>query len=313
MNLIGGPLPEGEREPVVTLSELKGFLRNPVKTFLRQRLKMRLLSEEGELSDEFADIPRRPRALGRRREAACRTPRRTFGLGLEASRAALGALPPRSTGRHRLKRDRDKRGGSARAPRELGVEPALEERLAVEVTLGDGTRIVDTIAGRCPGPRRGPALVTCSRIGPRRRVPAWLDLVALVATDPGTEWRSVVVGGAETGGGLAAVELVARGESADDRRRRALEGLEVAVDCYRRGLREPIPLFPVLSYKIRRGRAVQDDWQGYRARRWQRRGEPLRRREIQFESCAPLPARATTRPGRLRVGSCVSPTISGAP
>jgi exodeoxyribonuclease V gamma subunit len=261
--LISGPLPETEREPVITLGELKGFFRHPVKTFLRQRLKIRLLSEEGELSDEFATSldALEHWAAADRLLSAC--------LGGHSAAAwrrrelALGGLPPGVLGEVELGEIERTVAGLLGHAAELGLVPGLEERLAVGVTLGDGTRIVDTLTGRCPAPRPGPALVTCSRIGPRRRLPAWLELVALVATAPDTDWRSVVVGAAEAGGGLAAIELVARGESADERRQRAIRGLEVAVDCYRRGLREPVPLFPVLSYKLRRGRLTSDDWQAY--------------------------------------------------
>ena len=129
--------------------------------------------------------------------------------------------------------------------------------------LSDGTRITDTILGRCADPRPGPALVTCSKVGPKRRVPACLDLVALVATDPATPWRSVVVGAPEGGKGRTSIELVARGDTETDRQRLALHALEVAVDCYRRGMLEPIPLFTTVSYKLHRRCVKPDDWQAF--------------------------------------------------
>ena len=39
--------------------------------------------------------------------------------------------------------------------------------------------------------------------------------------------------------------------------------LEVAVDCYRRGLCEPIPLFPSFSYEVYRGKGKAGEWHGY--------------------------------------------------
>jgi hypothetical protein len=56
------------------------------------------------------------------------------------------------------------------------------------------------------------------------------------------------------------LELVGCGASPDERRNRALDALGVAVDCYRRGLREPIPLFAKLSHKLYLGNAKSKDW-----------------------------------------------------
>jgi hypothetical protein len=56
------------------------------------------------------------------------------------------------------------------------------------------------------------------------------------------------------------LELVGSGASPDERRRLALDALGVAVDCYRRGLREPIPLFAKLSHKLYLGEAKPKDW-----------------------------------------------------
>jgi exodeoxyribonuclease V gamma subunit len=102
--------------------------------------------------------------------------------------------------------------------------------------------------------------VTFSRISPKQTVAAWLDLMALVAAHPGTSWRSVVVRRASKGNDPDVLELVGSGASPDERHRRALDALGVAVDIYRRGLCEPIPLFAKLSHRLHLGNAKPKDW-----------------------------------------------------
>ncbi len=261
MPFMTGPLPPvGDQQGVITLSELKGFFRHPVKAFLRERLQLRLLGEERDLSDDLATsldaldhwaVADRLLTARVRGHSAAEWRRREH---------ALGALPPGVLGEAQLAGIEETVEALLARAGELGVDLASKERLSVEVTLRDGTRLADTIAGGCSGSSPGPALVTCSRLGPKRRLPAWLDLVAVTASEPTIGWRSVVVGTPEAGEGHAAIQLSARGDTAAERRRLALSALEVAVDCYRRGMIEPIPLFPKLSYKLHKHKAGTNDW-----------------------------------------------------
>ena len=261
---VTGPLPSSsERQNVITLSELKGFFRHPVKAFLRQRLQLRLLGEESDLSD---DLPVSLEALDHWAVADRLLRARLHGHSTDEWRRrerALGALPPGVLGEAELTGIEKTVEALLVCAGELGIVASSDEQLSLEVSLSDGTRLVDTIAGSFSGSSHGPALITCSRIGPKRRLPAWLDLVALTASDPGVEWTSVVVGMPEAGAGHAAIQLAGRGETAAKRHDVALGALEVAVDCFRRGMLEPIPLFPKVSYKLHKHKAGPNDWRSH--------------------------------------------------
>jgi exodeoxyribonuclease V gamma subunit len=296
--LFDGPLPpSAERETVITISELKRFLNHPAKAFWRQRVQLHLLSENDAISDDLATHlgPLDHWSVGNRLLAARLAGHATAAW--ERHERALGLLPPGVLGDEELAEIEATVEGLLSAAAELRVEPRGEDRLDVEVCLADGTRLVGTAVGRCASPRPGPALVTFSKLGPKRQIAAWLDLVALQATDPATTWRSVVVGSPEVKGGPSSMELAGRGDTLAQRRAVARGALEVAVDCYRRGMREPIPLFPSLSYKLNKNKATPADWRS----RGQGEGEDEANRlafgDIQFADLCALAARADDPPG----------------
>ena len=153
------------------------------------------------------------------------------------------------------------------------------------------------MAGCCADPFPGPGLVTFSKAASKQHVAAWLDLVALVAADPEVNWRSVVVRRAENGA-PDSLDLVCPGDTPDDRRRRALAALEVAVDCYRRGRREPIPLFVCLSRKLHDGTAKTDDWESRSGfGDGQDEANRLAFGDLNFNELRALPARPEDPPG----------------
>jgi exodeoxyribonuclease V gamma subunit len=102
----------------------------------------------------------------------------------------------------------------------------------VDVILADGNRLVGTV-----GDVRGDVIfsLTYSRLGPKQRLLAWIDLVALSVAHPDREWKAVAVGRGRGKGALRSVfDPLAREEA-----RAALEEL---VALYRTGLRSPLPL-----------------------------------------------------------------------
>jgi exodeoxyribonuclease V gamma subunit len=259
--LMAGPLPPANHEEqVITLSDLQAFFKHPVKAFLRRRLRLHLPSDDRIPSDNMVtDLD----ALEFWSLADDLISARLTGHSnaqWERYTRALGTLPTGGLGDVKVgdaERGVDRLLAEAAA---RGVDPRKGISYPIDVDLDDGTRIVGTVEGHCAPPDPGPAIVTFSRISAKQTMAAWLDLMALVASDPETNWRSVVVRRAEKGDDPDVLELVGSGASSDERRRRALDALGIAVDCYRRGLREPIPLFAKLSHKLYLGEAKPKDW-----------------------------------------------------
>ena len=296
--LIEGALgPPPDTDGVVELAELKTFFKNPAKAFWQQRLRLHLTDEDRPALDDLAtsldglecwSVAER---LLRARQGG------HANAEWERHERALGTLPPGGLGDALLAEVEGTIDAMLDLATELGIDPARDDRVPLEVGLADGARVVGTVVVRSAEPSPGPALVTYSKASPKQHVAAWLDLVALVAADPARNWRSVVVRRTE-GGDADALGLVARGKTTDDRRRRALDALEVAVDCYRRGLREPVPLFACLSRKLYEGTAKADDWQ---ARNGFGEGQDEANRlafgELDFNELRALPARRDDPPG----------------
>ena len=297
--LIDGPLPpDPDEDVVIGLAELQRFFRHPVKAFWLQRLRLHLTDEDRGQSDDLSTS-----LLGLERWSVADRLLRARLAGhandeWERHERALGTLPPGGLGDVSLSEVEETVDRLLVAATELGVDPVRDDHLPVEVVLGDGTRIVGTVSGRCADPSPGPALVTFSKVAPKHHLAAWLDLAALSASDSATSWRSVVVGRGDKDGALKVLELVGRGATTDDRRECALDALEVAVDCYRRGLREPIPLFVSLSHKLHEQTARPEDWEPFTGHGdGHDDANRLAFGALDFEELCALPARADDPPG----------------
>jgi exonuclease V gamma subunit len=105
-----------------------------------------------------------------------------------------------------------------------------------------------------------------SKYKPQRLLKPWLDLMALVAHDPGTEWQSVLLNREKSGKGVDIEIMRPRGDDPETRQAHARGALTVAVDCYRRGRREPIPLFYEFSRCVFDGNPKPGDWKNERMR-----------------------------------------------
>jgi exodeoxyribonuclease V gamma subunit len=255
------PLPARDGESVVTLAELQTFLNHPVKAFLRGRLGISLPRDESAVIDH---LPTVLEGLDTWNVATRLLAARLDGLDTDAwarRERALGTLPAGGLGDRKISEITEHVDALLAAAAALGVEPRGSAPQPIDVELPDGTRVVGEVGRRCGERHPGPARITFSRSQPKQHLAAWLDLIALVAHDPAPAWRSVVVRRAD-GDKVRPdpLELVPRGGDAEDRQRRAVDALAVVVDLWRRGRREPLPLFCKLSRRLYDGDARGTDW-----------------------------------------------------
>jgi len=229
------PLPS-EQQPVdVSLAALMSLLEHPARGFLRQRLQVGVTWKEEEPADA---LPIELDSLQVWGVGARVLADRLAGLDPAASKEIelrRGDLPPGPLGAKYLQGVFDEVDKLMLASTlERAVPP---ESYDVDVPLSDGTRLTGTV-----GDVRGDAIlsITYSSLGARQRLHAWIQLVALTASQPGREWQGVAVGRGGKGKG-AKRSLLGPLLQAD-----ALAVLNELVALYRTGLRSPLPL-PVKS------------------------------------------------------------------
>jgi exodeoxyribonuclease V gamma subunit len=259
------PLDGGDDE-VVELEELRSFLRDPVGTFVQRTLGARLPRRVEEVDDV---LPVELDGLETYRVGQELLDARVRGREDEAWRQverARGTLPPGVLEDglfDTLSQEVDRMIVEGRSRGVRAVPAGVRE---IDITLPGGTRIVGVVPLGLDGPTPGPGRVVFSRPKRVQHLEAWLELMALTAAEPGTAWRSVVV--TRTKRGTKTMEPVDLTSSSPvaTRERDALAALSVVVDLYRRGRRQPIPLFAEYSGAVHEGTGRGAAWQSFGGR-----------------------------------------------
>ncbi|CAB4728170.1 unannotated protein [freshwater metagenome] len=230
--LLDEPLP-ARTAGDVSLDDLVRFFKAPARAFLRQRLDLALADEDDPIEDGMpVEIDQLAQwSVGDRvlRDLL-------GGMSVEHAREQewrRGVLPPKWLGWRVL-------GDLLRRAEPLAVEGrrmrTLEPRaVEVDVDLGDGRRLRGTVA-QVYGDRLVP--VHYSRLGASHRMEAWVQLLALAATDDDRAWSAHAIGRPTSSRGGAALASSQLGPL--DHRAPAL--LRDLVALREIGLAAPLPL-----------------------------------------------------------------------
>ncbi|MGJ7440032.1 exodeoxyribonuclease V subunit gamma [Aquipuribacter sp. MA13-6] len=217
----------------VAVDDLVRMLVHPAKAFLRQRLQIGLGARDDDPDDalpvgldalqvwQVGDRMLRDRLAGL-------DPRRCATL--ERGR---GLLPPGPLGDEVLRTVGPRVDTVAHAA--AGLLVLDPEAADVGVDLGDDTRLNGTVSGL-----RGDRLVSVhySSLGPKHRLTAWVQLLALAASRPDRAWQAVVLGRGAGRDKDACVRSTLGPVPAD----RAVTLLRDLVALHRSGLASPLPL-----------------------------------------------------------------------
>ncbi len=244
----------------IALDELTRFFQHPARALLRLRARLYLGEDDPEPAEQ---LPIEPDGLQRWAIGDRMLQRHLDGVPipqLEGAEWRRGELPPRRLGAATV------RGLSADVTElAAAVAPYLgadRETRDVLVELDDRT-LTGSVAGV-----RGERIVTAlySRLAAKHRLQAWIQLLALTATDPGVGWQAVTVGR----GGRSVIGPVG------ERYARAV--LADLVELFRTGRNEPLPFAPKTSAEYARIRgdgksvaamlgAIEREWCGTRGGR----------------------------------------------
>ncbi|MCR1980630.1 exodeoxyribonuclease V subunit gamma [Cellulosimicrobium cellulans] len=256
----GSPTAAGGAD--VELDDLVRLLENAPRWFAQHTLDVGLVLEEEDVEDRL------PLSL---------TGLAGWGVGDRVLRAALagvdpnramqaewrrGQVPPRELGRSALQEVVRAVGplrvASVEAAREADVaagRPVSQDVLSsaetvdVRATLPDG----GTLVGSVPGVHGARVVRTeYSRLGPKHRLRAWVQALALRVSDPDRPWDAVAIGRSPRGPGVAWSTLT------PPDRDTAAAVLADLVALRDEAAREPLPLLPEVALRYAEERRTTD-------------------------------------------------------
>ncbi|EME22397.1 exodeoxyribonuclease V subunit gamma [Rhodococcus triatomae] len=184
------PLLDPERADI-DLADLVEFVVHPTQGFLKQRLGVRILDLDEEIADAL-DLELDSLAawsIGERMLASVLADDRDVADAIGDFRAAewrRGTLPPAALGGRALE-------GIEEAVRVLGSagrRPGTPGTVDVDLDLG-GRRLVGSVGGVYGDVV---ARTTYSKLGPKHRLTAWVQVLALAASYPDRDWKADTTG-----------------------------------------------------------------------------------------------------------------------
>ncbi|WP_317698871.1 UvrD-helicase domain-containing protein, partial [Aeromicrobium sp. REDSEA-S32_B7] len=208
----------GDADPITTLDTLRDLVRHPVRSFVTGRLDVRLPYEDEPIDDSVPlglDHLERWKVKDRVLAAVLAG---VPGHDAEADERRRGLLPPGPLGDAELARVRPEVGTLFALAAPLRTDTARS--VDVDVELGDGRRVIGTVAGVHP---HHALRVTASTVQGRQLLEAWVDVLALAAAGQGRPAHLVgrVPSGYRKAPGVITLAAPSRPRRADRRPRRA--------------------------------------------------------------------------------------------
>ncbi len=252
----------------IELADLERFLRHPVGAFLEARLGF---APAGSRPSTIDALPVELDGLAEFEVGERLLAARLAGADPEAAAAAeraRGALPPGALADEVVA---EMLGRVQEIVEACGIE--VPGAVApVDVRLPSGTRVVGAVADLHGDVLRRAGY---ARLSVSARLLGWLRVLVLSAAAPQRPFEAVVVGRArgddkDGSPAISVARIAPLGRSAAERKVRAERHLELLTDLYRRGMREPLPVYPKTSLAwaeaARRGAdpvgAAREAWHG---------------------------------------------------